>query len=454
VSNELVGVLDVGKTNVRLAFVDAHSGDEVWSARRASHVVNSPLIRQLDVDGIERWMTEALRSAPRREQVRALVPIAHGAAAVLLDADLKVLVAPDYEDPRFETVAAAYSQVRDPFSHTFSPQLALGLNLGRQLFYLETMAPKLYARVAHVVLYPQYWAWRLSGVLASELTSLGCHTDLWQPRERTYSALAHSHNWSQRLPPIRYAGDTLATIAAEMSAATGLDPGCRIVCGIHDSNASYLQHLLDRSRDRPFTVVSSGTWTVVMTGAADLSRLRQERDMLANVDAFGAPVGTARFMGGREYERIAGSSAAPDTAALANVMRLQALAVPSFAAGGPFPHHPGKILRAERLDATERATLASLYTALMTDLLMDDLQARGAIIIDGPLASNSVYCAVLATLRQANAVHRKAHATGAARASCHLAGYATTEEPTVAVDALQLCDLDRYRDSWRTHLPG
>ena len=31
-------------------------------------------------------------------------------------------------------------------------------------------------------MYPQYWAYRLTGVLANEVTSLGCHTDLWNYR--------------------------------------------------------------------------------------------------------------------------------------------------------------------------------------------------------------------------------------------------------------------------------
>ncbi len=89
-----------------------------------------------------------------------------------------------------------------------------------------------------------------------------------------------------------------------LAAATGLDSACEVACGIHDSNASYLRFLMDREREA-FTVVSSGTWTIVMANRGDLRRLREDRDMLANVNAFGAPVATARYMGGREYEAIA-----------------------------------------------------------------------------------------------------------------------------------------------------
>ena len=51
----------------------------------------------------------------------------------------------------------------------------------------------------HVLLLPQYFAWRLCDVMASEVTSLGCHSDLWRPLERAYSRLAVERGYA-RLP--------------------------------------------------------------------------------------------------------------------------------------------------------------------------------------------------------------------------------------------------------------
>ena len=45
----------------------------------------APATRELDVVAIEAWLLDSLRSAPQRERVAAIVPIAHGAAAVLVD---------------------------------------------------------------------------------------------------------------------------------------------------------------------------------------------------------------------------------------------------------------------------------------------------------------------------------------------------------------------------------
>src|SRR5262249_11878694 len=150
----------------------------------------------LDLPGIWDWLIATLRGAPGKERVEAIVPVAHGAAAVLLDARGQVIWAPDYEDPQFETIGDEYEARRDPFDQTFSPRLPLGLNLGRQLFFLQSLGGSDFERVAQILLYPQYWAWRLSGVAASEVTSLGCHSDLWWPRQKTFSNLAREQGWA------------------------------------------------------------------------------------------------------------------------------------------------------------------------------------------------------------------------------------------------------------------
>ncbi|MGH8189405.1 MAG: FGGY-family carbohydrate kinase, partial [Steroidobacteraceae bacterium] len=377
-------------------------------------------IRQLDVVEIERWLLRSLQQAPQRDRVSVIVPIAHGAAAVFIDRAGTVVTAPDYEDPIFEAVRYEYEHERDSFAETFSPGLPLGLNLGRQLFFLEQRRSEQFAQIAHGILYPQYWAWRLSGVMASEVTSLGCHTDLWYPRQRNFSDMARRRDWSRLFPQLRIAGETLGTVTAEIARASGLRPDCRVVCGIHDSNASYLEHLLARPRATPFTVISSGTWTVIMANAADPSRLVADRDLLANVDARGEIVSTARFMGGREYEVIAASDAAPDEDALTNVLQRHVMAVPAFARGGPFMAHPGKVLHAGELSAAERAALATLYTVLMSELLLENLGASGDVIVDGPLAQNRFFGPLLAALRPSSGVLPAASVSWGARAMCHL----------------------------------
>jgi sugar (pentulose or hexulose) kinase len=448
-SQPLVALIDVGKTNAKLSLVDPQSGGEFRGGRRATTVIQGPLTRELDVAAIGEWLLEALREAPHRDRIRVIVPVAHGAAAVLLDRDGRVLTAPDYEDPCFERVNAAYRAQRDSYESTSSPDLPLGLNLARQIFFLQETQPQLFARVAHVMLYPQYWAWRLCGVMASEVTSLGCHSDLWLPRENGFSNLARVRGWSELFAPRRSACDLLGPISAEVADATGLDRQCQVACGIHDSNASYLRFLMGRDRDEPFTVVSSGTWTVVMANRADLNRLREDRDMLASVDAFGSPVATARFMGGREYEAIAGPEGRANRPALLNVIEHQAMALPTFASGGPFAGREGRLVNAENLSGSERAGVATLYVALMCELLIEMLGAEGDVLIDGPLGSNAMFGSVLGALMPSRSVWLSP-GDGGNTAACYLAGFHDAPATAMKRSApLTIDSLAAYRDAWR-----
>jgi sugar (pentulose or hexulose) kinase len=403
------------------------------------------------VVAIEAWLLDALRGAPERERVVAIVPIAHGAAAVLVDHEGAVIAAPDYEDPRFDEVAAEYAPLRDPWTLTYSPNLPLGLNLGRQLYSLQTRNAPLFERCAHILMYAQYWSWRLSGVMSTEVTSLGTHTDLWRPHEQAYSQLARKQGWARRMPSMRIASERLGRIRDSVAAATGLPPMCTVACGIHDSNASYLRFLMDREREA-FTVVSSGTWTVVMSNRGELRRLLEDRDMLANVNAFGSPVATARYMGGREYETIAGGAEAPTVDAVIEVISRGAIALPSFASAGPYAGRAGRIEGAESLVGTQRTALATLYSALMTAQLIESLGAAGEIFVDGPLARNPLFARLLAACVPVGTVGTYPEG-GGTRVAAYLAGLKSPAAGALTtIVPLRLPGLLEYQATWRHRL--
>jgi len=447
----LIAVFDVGKTNAKLAVVDPALGQEIWSVRRANNVVQGPGGRELDVVAIEAWLLDSLRTAPQLDRIAVIVPIAHGAAAVLVDHAGEILAAPDYEDPCFDEVSADYAPLRDNYSLTFSPSLPQGLNLGRQLFYLQTRRASVFQRAAHILMYPQYWAWRLSGTMAAEVTSLGTHTDLWRPHEHAYSSLARKQGWARMMPPQHPANARLGRIKPGLAAATGLPATCEVACGIHDSNASYLRFLMDREREA-FTVVSSGTWTIVMANRGDLRRLAEQRDMLANVNAFGAPVATARYMGGREYEAIAQNGNEPTIDAVIEVLSLGAIALPSFASAGPFAGRAGRLEGVDSLHGTQRSALATLYSAMMTTVLIESLGAAGEIFVDGPLARNPLFARLLAACVPVGTVRTYPEGAGT-RVAAHLARL-----PSPAAGALQsvvplrLPGLLEYQANWRHRL--
>ena len=405
--DEAVAVLDVGKTHTKLSLIGA-DGTVLAARSRANAAMVADGRPALDAEGIEAWAIAALKDMTGLAQIVAIVPVAHGAAAALVAGDELIAPVLDYEAEPPPGIAAAYAAERDPFEATLSPPLPQGLNLGLQLFWQEALYPDIWPAKAQALLWPQYWAWRLCGERAAEATSLGCHTDLWRPYEADYSALAKRHGWDERLGPIRPAASVLGTVRPEMAWATGLPADCRVLCGLHDNNAS-----LSAARGfaevagRAFTLISTGTWFVsFQSGGGGPKAFDPARDTLANVDVEGRPVPSARFMGGREYTVILGDDmgAAASLAAAAAVVEAGVRTRPAFASGGPFPGQGGAVIGTPATPA-QRTALAALHLALMSDVELDLVGAEGPIVIEGRFAEDSVFPAALAALRPKSAVY-------------------------------------------------
>jgi sugar (pentulose or hexulose) kinase len=404
---EAVAVLDVGKTHTKLTLI-ARDGQVVANSARTNALPKGNGKRHLDAEAIEVWLVASLRELAREARILAIVPVAHGAAAALVRDSRLVLPVLDYEAKVPDKVARLYQDLRDPFARTLSPRLPNGLNLGQQLFWQEEVHSEVRSPDMRILLWPQYWAWRLSGVATSEVTSLGCHSDLWFPYEGEFSDLARARGWDKRLPPLRRAGDALGNIGSELADATGLPPSCKVLCGLHDSNASLVAARgLEDVAGCAFAVVSTGTWFVTLqSGRTRPVHLDPDRDTLANVDVDGVPTPSARFMGGREYEVILGDwlGAAATIGDAARSLAQNFVARPALvSACGPFPNRRGTVVVG---DAThgERAATASLYLALVTDVCLGLIDADGPLLVEGRFAADPIFPSALASLQPGRTV--------------------------------------------------
>ncbi|HEY1721223.1 MAG TPA: hypothetical protein VGG27_08250 [Magnetospirillaceae bacterium] len=452
---DLFAVVDVGKTNAKLVIADLKDGHVIWSAEHRNRIVPGPPFKQLDIASIGTWLVETMAKAPEKTRIGVIVPVGHGCGAVPLDASGAPLPACDYEDEAVESIKTDYEREQDPFAATLTPDLPLGLNLGRQIYYAEVKHSDLFKRFSTILTYPQYWAWVLSGVASTEVTSLGAHSGLWRPKEGRFSGLATRHGWTKLFPQRHEAGAVLGTLRADLAARTAWLADTKVLCGIHDSNCSYLNHMLARPVDADFAVVSTGTWVIILASGVDPSRLDPTRDMLGNVDAFGKPVATARFMGGREYGMLAGEDAPkPDAAALARVVAKGAMALPNFTTGGgPFMGRTGVVVSGEGLSAAETAAMASAYIALMTDVMLDLLGTKGEIIVEGSFSTNPLFAPILAALRPSQRISVSDDRAGTVGGARLLAlGVKHSEARTSPVAPVAGIDLAGYRQAWRGKL--
>ncbi len=451
-------VLDIGKTHIKAHVLDV-AGNSLVARETINRVRGDGVYPHYAVDEIWQFLLDSLQTLNQDFPIGAIAVTTHGAAAALVDRNAQgdglVLPVLDYEFAGIESVNESYSRERPAFAETGSPDLPAGLNLGRQLAWLETQFPGQFAAATDILLYPQYWVWRLSGARVSEVSSLGCHTDLWSPWERSYSSLVKRRGWEGKFPPLAPAWERAGPVTAEVAALTGLAPDCAVFVGVHDSNASYLRYRRAMP-DRAFSVVSTGTWAIVMDGAAGRETLDGERDMLANVDVFGDPFACSRFMGGREYQaicdRLGGDPATQfGTADLEAITRSELLCLPAWQAGsGPFNRLHGAIEGDARAH-TVPAALASLYCALVLDYQLDLVNSRDDIVIGGAFLKNPMLCAVLAALRQPQRLWRSADVTGTLQGTAMLTRWDQPAplENMQLLEPLALAGLADYRGRWR-----
>lgn len=439
----------MGKTHAK-ASLWTRDGRCLGRLTRANAQVTGQTYTPLDSAGVADWLLDALRQFAAHP-VEAIVPVTHGAALAGIRDGALAFTPPDYEWQCDPALAASYAHQRDPFALTGSPLLPAGLNLGSQLHYLEALTPEVLAG-ATLLPYAQYWAWWLSGAAVSEVTSLGCHSDLWCPAQADWSPMARRRGWAARFAPLARAGDVIGTLRAELAAATGLSPQVRVLAGLHDSNAALLAaRAFPEVGGHEATVLSTGTWFIAMRSAAapiDPATLPEARDCLVNVDAFGQPVLSARFMGGREVELLGERIDRAGTTGLADALVDTAMVLPSQVPGcGPFPRQIGRWIN-RPADGDARAAAIALYAALMTDASLDLIGSARCLLVEGRFARSELFTRALASLRPDTAVHTTEDEVDVAFGALRLIWPDLTPPGTLTRVAPLDRDIHAYRDEW------
>lgn len=455
-----VAVLDLGKTNLKLYAIDEGGGVlEALSAPTPARP--GPPYPHLDTAAAWSWMIDALGRLGDRFALRAIVPVGCGSTVGLIDGEELVLPVMDYEAVPPESVVAGYAAIEPPFEEVCAPTNPAAMTLARQLYWVQTAFPEAFTAVRYILFHPQYWAWRLCGVPACEVTSIGAQTHLWNPVERRLSTLAHRQGWAARLPRWRKAWEQLGPIRPEVAAATDLPRETPVLCGIHDSNANYLRYRAAGLSD--VTLMSTGTWLIAFNPAFPLASLPRGRDAVANTDIEGRPVACSRFMLGRECALVAAANGVREKPTLADVEALIAagvMALPSFTdTGGPFPWTGGRGRIAGGTDAPprRRAALAALYGALMASAAIDVIGSANDIVIDGPFAADPLFPLLMAALRPRQRVHVSPQPDGTALGGALLARWSPRAAPVpVALEAVRapaVAGLEDYAAAWRAKVP-
>jgi sugar (pentulose or hexulose) kinase len=120
------------------------------------------------------------------------------------------------------------------------------------LYRLKYEKPDVFTQIKYSLHLPQYVAFLVSGQYASDITSIGCHTNLWDFDTNNYHPWVIQENVADKLAPIR------AIDAVTVKSLNGQE---RVIgVGLHDSSSALIPYLV--SFQEPFVLISTGTWCI------------------------------------------------------------------------------------------------------------------------------------------------------------------------------------------------
>ncbi|HLF35216.1 MAG TPA: FGGY family carbohydrate kinase [Cyclobacteriaceae bacterium] len=361
-----IAVLDLGKTNKKLVVFD----QDLRMLAEEKTVIGEYEENGIKFDNlpeIEKWFIKSLRKFTRTfTNIMSISISTHGATFVCIGADGKPSV-PEISyttDPGDDFHKAFYREFSDRKTlqkQTCTPDFNLLINSGKGIWFAMKKFGREFNRTKHILNFPQYFGYLLTGNVGAEPTYTGCHTYLWDFHKNSWSWVADSMGIIPYLPAkLGKPWDILGCISAPIIKETGLPVGATVTFGIHDSNASLLPYLI--TMDEDFVLNSTGTWCVMMHEKEKVEFREDElgKVVFYNLNAFSKPVKTSIFMGGLEYEsytgilkKLTGNDRQPsfDYERFSEIIRKRELFIlPSVAKGtGQFPDSSPRVIEKGRI---------------------------------------------------------------------------------------------------------
>lgn len=294
----VIAIFDIGKTNKKLLLFNNDLKVVSEDEHRFAEITDDDGFECDDIELIERWIRESLVALVNSDKydLKAVNFTTYGATVVFLDSRGKRLTPVyNYLKPMDERISEnLYKKYggRDEFCRrTASPALGM-LNSGLQALWLKSEKPEIFNRISHILHFPQYLSYILTGRIYSEHTSIGCHTALWDFDNMKY------HPWIQS-----YGINYPEPVPVNTLNETEID-GQKILIGIgiHDSSASLAPYFTGGKGK--FLLLSTGTWCINMNPFNDeiLTAEQLDRDCLCYLSINRQPVKSSRFWLGHLHE--------------------------------------------------------------------------------------------------------------------------------------------------------
>jgi sugar (pentulose or hexulose) kinase len=292
-------IFDVGKTNKKVLLFDEQYRLVFEESKKFEEIKDEDGFPCEDIAALSDWVKETfdrLVVSPEFD-IKAVNFSAYGASFVYLDEDLNVI------PPLYNYLKPYSPELQKKFykdhggeslvsKQTASPVLG-NLNSGMQLYRLKYEKPEIFQKIKYALHLPQYLSYILTSKLYSDITSIGCHTNLWNFQDKKYHAWVDKEGVAEKFPQL---------LSCD-SIACNIDETLPVGAGLHDSSAALIPYFF--SFNEPFVLLSTGTWCITLNpfNSTMLSDYELDEDCLCYLSYKGKPVKASRLFAGYEHEQ-------------------------------------------------------------------------------------------------------------------------------------------------------
>lgn len=291
-------IFDVGKTNKKLLLFDQQYKVLLEESIQLGETADEDGYPCENLKVLSDWLLKAYRQWINSDvyEVKAVNFSAYGASLVLMDENKQpCLPLYNYLKPfpadLQQLLYQSYGGGGQFALETASPELG-SLNAGLQLYRLSKQRAAEFQKVKHALHLPQFLGFLLSNQLCTDITSIGCHTALWNFNTNNYHDWVAKEGIAEKLLPM-YSSDSCA-ISKQSNIPIGI--------GLHDSSAALIPYL--KTITDPFVLVSTGTWCISLNpfNQQPLTASELKQDCLFYFSYQGKPVKASRLFAGHEHD--------------------------------------------------------------------------------------------------------------------------------------------------------
>lgn len=298
-SEAVMLIFDVGKTNKKVLLFDEQYRLVFEESKKFKEITDEDGFACEDVAALTNWVKDSFDHLTQHKdyKIKAVNFSGYGASFVYLDKDLNVI------PPLYNYLKPYTPELQKKFykdyggeslvsKQTASPVLG-NLNSGMQLYRLKYEKPAVFEKIKYALHLPQYLSYILTSKLYTDITSIGCHTNLWNFQESNYHQWVNKDGIAEKFPALLPFNAVAGYLNKQIPAGAGL----------HDSSAALIPYSF--SFNEPFVLLSTGTWCITLNPFNNtmLSDYELDEDCLCYLSYEGKPVKASRLFAGYEHEQ-------------------------------------------------------------------------------------------------------------------------------------------------------